>query len=279
MTHERRQPENELILVSRVCAGEDEAWRVFCEVYSPVIERSIRRYVEDYEIARDLYVSLLERLKKGKLESFGGKCTLAGWLFTVVRNHCMDYFRSSGGVRHVMKMLEGLAPRERRFFELFYIQGLSLPETYESMRSETNGAVSYGDLLEFDDTIRRKSARGCLERLTSRLMRPDAVRRGEILIESMPEGWEIADTVTPSPEDAADAGHAEKVIGRLNEAVRRLPPGDRLILKLKFERGLSARRISEILGGMTGRQVYARIEKLCAGLRAALGDGGNEDAQ
>lgn len=275
MIDDRRPPDNEFTLVSRINAGDDEAWKIFCEIYSPAIERAIRRYVHDREAARDLYVSLLEKLRNGKLGSFNATSTLTAWLFIVTRNHCKDYYRSASGVRHVMGMLKGLRPVERRFFVLFYIQGLSLHEAYESLRSETGGEIQYHAVLECDEAIRRRIAKKSLEKLTSGLLRPDAVRSGEVSIESMPGGWEIPDAGAPSHEDAADALTRERSIERLDEAVHRLPPRDQLILRLKFERGLSARQISEILDWETERQVYDRLAKLYAELREMLGGPGD----
>ena len=104
--------DNELTLVSRILSGDAEAWEEFCEVYGPIVERSLRRYISDPETRRDLYVSLLEKLRRDKLGSFAGRSTLAAWLFVVVRNHCRDYYRSEGGVRRLSCVFKDLSPEE-----------------------------------------------------------------------------------------------------------------------------------------------------------------------
>jgi DNA-directed RNA polymerase specialized sigma24 family protein len=263
-------PSDESALVERVLSGDDEAWRAFCETYSPVIERSIRRYVKDGEAARDLYVSLLEKLKKGTLGSYRGVSTLTAWLYTVARNHCRDYFRSASGVRHVMGMLKGMRPGERRFFELYYIQGLSLHETYESMRSETGGAMSRIDVIECDEAIRRRIAKKQLAKLTGRLLRPDAGRRAERSIETLPEGKELQDAATPSPEESADAGPFEEALRKLKTALLGLSVRDRLMLDLRFEQGLTLRKTGEILDIGDARRVHERLAQLLAQLRKTL---------
>ncbi|MCX5752452.1 MAG: hypothetical protein NTW97_02265 [Candidatus Krumholzibacteria bacterium] len=265
---------DESVLVERILSGDDEAWKAFCETYSPIIQRSIRRYVKDEESARDLYVSLLEKLKKGTLGSYRGASTLAAWLFAVARNHCRDYFRSASGVRHVMGMLKGMRPEERRFFELYYIQGMSMNEAYESMRSETGGAVSRVDVIECDEAIRRRIAKKQLAKLTGRLLRPDAGRRAERSIETLPEGKELQDAAARSPEENADAGPFEDALRKLRAALLALSARDRLMLELRFERGLSLRKTGEILDLGDARRVHERLARLLARLRETLVESG-----
>jgi DNA-directed RNA polymerase specialized sigma24 family protein len=267
-------PSDESALVERILSGDDEAWKAFCEVYSPIIERSIKRYVKDGEAARDLYVSLLEKLKKGTLGSYRGASTLAAWLYVVARNHCRDHFRSASGVRHVMSMLKGMRPEERRFFELYYIQGMSMREAYESMRSETGGAMSRVDVIECDEAIRRRIAKKQLERLAERLLRPDAGRRAERSIETLPEGKELQDVAARSPEENADAGPFEDALLKLRTALLGLDARERLMLELRFERGLSLRKTGEVLDGGDARRVHERLARLLAQLRETLLESG-----
>jgi DNA-directed RNA polymerase specialized sigma24 family protein len=267
-------PSDESVLVERILSGDDEAWKAFCEIYSPIIERSIRRYVKDAETARDLYVSLLEKLGKGALGGYRGASTLAAWLYIVARNHCRDYFRSASGVRHVMGMLKGMSPGERRFFELYYIQGLSMRETCESMRVESGGAMSRVDVIECDEAIRRRIAKKQLAKLAGRLLRPDAARRAETSIETLPEGKEIPDTVAPSPEESADAGPFEEALGKLRAAILGLSAHDRLMLELRFEQGLSLRKTGEILDIGDARRVHEKLAQLFARTRKQLLESG-----
>jgi DNA-directed RNA polymerase specialized sigma24 family protein len=274
MNDSNRPPADETALVDRILAGDDEAWKTFCETYSPLIERSIRRYVKDTETARDLYVSLLERLRKGTLGSYRGVSTLATWLYVVARNHCRDYFRSASGVRYVTGMLKGMGDGERRFFELRYIQGLSMREACESMRCESGGAVHFVDVIRFDDAIRRAISKKRLGKLTERLLRPDAVRRAERSIEDLPEGVELPDATVPSPEDRADAWPLEAALRTLRGAIADLAPRDRLMLELRFERGLSLRKTGEILDAGDARRVHERLALILARLRDTLLDRG-----
>jgi RNA polymerase sigma factor (sigma-70 family) len=265
--------EDELALVSRVLSGDAEAWGEFCEVYSPIIEQSIRRYVRDPETSRDLYVSLLEKLKRDKLKNYAGRSTLTAWLFAVVRNHCRDYYRSEGGVRHLRAVFKDLEPEARRFFDLYYVQALPMHEVYESMHSETKGAISYLVLIEYDEAIRRRVAKKKLARLTERLLRPDAGRGSLQGVGPGPEGRDVPDASIRSPEDRIASERLEKALRELRKAVLRLPPEDRRLLELRFDRRLTAKQIAEALSVGNEKRVYHRLERLFKELRRMLESG------
>jgi RNA polymerase sigma factor (sigma-70 family) len=257
----------ELALVSRIVCGDAGAWEAFCRAYSPVIERSIRRYIPDPETRRDLYVSLLEELKLRKLKSFAGRSTLAAWLFIVARNHCRDYYRSEGGVRRLRSELRDLGPDERRFFDLAYVQGLPVHQVFEAMRAEKKGAMTYLDLIEYDEAVRRAIAKKKLERLAERLLRPEAGPRalrggGQSL-----EGRDVPDAAAQSPEELAAAERLERSLEELRAAVLRLAPEDRRLLELRFDRRLTAKRIAEELSIGGEKKVYHRLERIFRELR------------
>lgn len=64
----------------------------------------------------------------------------------------------------------------------------------------------------------------------------------------------------------------------LESALARLDPGDRLLLRLRFEDGLSVPEIARFLGEDSPFRLYRRIEKILAGVRKTLETGGVRDA-
>jgi len=261
--------DDELALVSRILSGDQEAWREFNEEYSPLLQRTIARYVRDDETGRDLYATLLQKLKAGKLERFDFRSKLSTWLFVVARNHCRDYYRSTKGVRYLMKALEGLGATERRFFDLYYVQRLTLPQVFESMRLERGGSFSYLDisacLEKIDATLKRKK----LGKILDKLLRPDVefVPGSEQIIESRIEAPAL------SPETIMGRESLREAIDNLRTAMLRLPHRDRLVLQLRFEHKLSARKISQILDMGNEKQVYRKLDRLYEELKSMLLDG------
>jgi RNA polymerase sigma factor (sigma-70 family) len=64
----------------------------------------------------------------------------------------------------------------------------------------------------------------------------------------------------------------------LDGALRGLPPGDRLLLTLRFEEDLSAREIAQVMGMATPFHVYRRLNAVLGSLRQSLRRRGVEDA-
>jgi len=65
----------------------------------------------------------------------------------------------------------------------------------------------------------------------------------------------------------------------LTDAIGALDPRDQLLLKLRFEDGLSAREIGQLMGFPTPFHVYRRLNTLLERLRGALGRRGFQDPE
>jgi DNA-directed RNA polymerase specialized sigma24 family protein len=263
---------DERTLIDRIRAGDTDAWHTFIERYSPRIRKTIHRYIDDPEVERDLYASLLEKLDGGKLERFDGRASLSTWLFAVARNHCRDYYRSAKGIRHVFTAIEGLGDAERRFFKLHYLQGLSLQATFESMRTEAGGGISYLDIFDYREAVRKVVAGKHLGRLLDRLLRPESglCEFASLAPDLRFDREETLESTTPSPEAHIDARNLGIAIENLRKAILRLPYRDQLILKLRFEHKRSAREIGDILDLGKERQVYRKLDNLFEELRTML---------
>ena len=267
--------DDERALIKRILPSDTDAWQTFIEIYSPCIRKAIERHVKDPELASDLYVNLLEKLKTSKLGRFDSRSSLSTWLFVVARNHCRDFYRSTNGVRHLLTALKGLGDAERRFFKLHYIQGLSLQETFESMRLEAGGSISYLDIFDYRETIKSAIAAKHLGRLLDRLLRPES----ELMTlapggaDSSPDRAEMLESACLSPETYIDGKNLRIAVDNLRSAILRLPHRDQLVLKLRFEHKRSAREISEILDLGSEKRVYRRLEKLYGELRCMLREG------
>jgi DNA-directed RNA polymerase specialized sigma24 family protein len=259
-------------LIVRVLSGDTAAWHTFIEIYSPHIRKTIRRYVSDAEVENDLFASLLEKLKTGKLARFQSRSSLATWLFAVTRNHCRDHYRGAKGVRHLCMALEGLGEPERRFFILHYVQGLSLQATYRSLRAETGDSISYLDLFEYRETIRKAIERKKLGRIIDRLLRPDATTIGlsTMIAGTEPDQAASIEMTAASPESYLEGKNLHIAIEHLRAAILELPHRDQLVLKLRFEHKRSAREIGKILDLGNEKQIYRKLDRLFVELRAML---------
>jgi len=97
------------------------------------------------------------------------------------------------------------------------------------------------------------------------------------LVDLLVENVDPADLVAPA-EDPHEALEARQRSEAISAAVATLEPGDRLLVKLRFEDGLGAREIAQVMGLPTPFHVYRRLNTVFENLRAALRRGGVERA-
>ena len=262
----------DLDLVRKIMAGDIAAWHRFIETYTDNMQSIIGRYVNDDEIARDLYVSLLEKLKNEKLAKFNGRSTLSTWLFIVTVNHCRDYFRSSKGIRHVLTALGGLLTIDRRYFKLAFIQALPIHEVLAGLRAEMGDHISYLDLIECEERIIQTARERRLGKLIEKLLAPSIVRsvplNGTAYTSS--DHVPLERRTQPVPDILMESDLFREALQNLRDALLHLPHRDQIILQLRFEHKASARRICEVLDLGNEQLVYRRLEKLFAQLKAML---------
>jgi len=93
------------------------------------------------------------------------------------------------------------------------------------------------------------------------------------------EGPEFADAIPDeNAETPAEALERAELSNELRALRESLPPGDRLLLNLRFDDGLSAAEIAKVLRLPSPFHVYRRINALLADLKARLKDRGFENA-
>jgi RNA polymerase sigma factor (sigma-70 family) len=74
----------------------------------------------------------------------------------------------------------------------------------------------------------------------------------------------------PSPHDPADDVDERDRRAALRRALDELAPADQLLLRLRFEEGLTAREIAALLGLPSQFHVYRRLETVCGTVRTRL---------
>ena len=89
-----------------------------------------------------------------------------------------------------------------------------------------------------------------------------------------PELAEVSDE-----NDDADAGiRAVELSAALDAAISRLDVSDRLLVRLRFQDGLSVPTIARIIRAPSVAQLYRRLERVLESLRATLREAGVEDS-
>jgi RNA polymerase sigma factor (sigma-70 family) len=185
------------------------------------------------------------------LRQFTGRSSLRTYLCVVVQRLLIDYRTHAWGKWRPSAEARRAGPIAILLDRLLTRDGHTFEEACEILI--TNHRVSMN--------------RNELERLAARLPARASRRfEPEDTLESMSNG-------SPSAEHqvmGADRGKLAGRLGRqLHDSVGRLPVRDRLVLKLRFEDGCTAKDIAAVLG-VTERGVYTQIDRLLRELRRTM---------
>lgn len=85
--------ERDLILINRAIeTGDPKAYTELMKLYRDPLYFMIYEKISDQDVAKDLTIESLGKAFK-KLHLYKPDFTFSTWLFTVARNHCIDYLR------------------------------------------------------------------------------------------------------------------------------------------------------------------------------------------
>jgi len=240
------------------------------EGYSGLILGVLARYTRDPDQRMDAYLYVLEELQAQdfrRLRHFGhspsaNPCSFDTWLKLVVRNLYFDWFRHLHGRKSLPKEIQKLPALDQRVFKLVHWEGYSAQEAFEVLRGQENG-------LAFTIFIQKlANVESLLSPINRAKIRRDIERsRGPISLDAEDTGPPIeakAETKVRTPEDEALLQERRGALWKLVEA---LPAEDRLILRLRFFEGLTAKQIARAVGTPEPMAIYRRIERICHGLR------------
>jgi RNA polymerase sigma factor (sigma-70 family) len=186
---------------------------------------------------------------------FGERSTLRTYLTSVVQHLFLDYRNAQWGKWRPSTDAVRLGPAAIRLDVLLHRDRLSFDEACEQITSESRDAVSRDEL----------------ERLAEQL--PARVPRrmvGEEAMDALAVDGAMVEAPIKVTENAATR---RKAFVSLTKAMSELPPEDRFLLRLRFERGMTVARIAEQIQ-QPQKPLYRRFERLLARLRQVLEDDG-----
>ncbi len=248
-----------------------QAWSDFLALYSPYILQTVKVFERDDDPVADCFLFVCERLcEKGfrRLRSFdpGGSAEFTTWLRVVVRNLCLDWHRKESGRYRVFQSVAKLGALEQEVFKCVYERGLSQDESLNLLRlrhpqltmEELEASLARVQSTLTDRQIWLASTR----RHTPVPLAPD-------LEDPVQEGLaEIADPA-PSIESFLMVDEQREA---LNRALGRLSEPERLLIKMRFEQGLTLQEIGRLVGLKDAQTVDRRLREVIEKLRRDLPD-------
>jgi RNA polymerase sigma factor (sigma-70 family) len=213
-----------------------------------VARRHRLRTEEAEEFSSYVWLKMVEgeqRIFRG----FRGRCSLRTFLTTVVHRLFLDFRNQAWGKWRSCAEARRLGENAVELDRLISRDGHSLESALEILQRR-RGIASHAELLAFAGRIRARQ-RPRQEGEEALHVLPSATRADERILER--EGM----------------AELRKATGSLARALRKLSGQDRMILRMRYQDGLTVRKIASVLG-IDDRRLYRRLEQCLARLRATL---------
>lgn len=213
-----------------------------------------RRYGFRDAVQEDFESWVLERLVEDDyrvLSSFQGRSKLTTYLTVVISHLARDFRFKQKGRWRPSAAAKRLGPIAMRLDTLLHRDGLSRDEAAAIVRSE------------FPEAPPDRELHRTMTQLPGR-------NRRAVLVGTA----EAPDLTSPNRADeglrrSEQERHAARVYGVLERCMADLPEEDQVILRLRFEQGMTTADVSRALG-LEQKPLYRRVERLLSNLGVAL---------
>ena len=223
-------------------ADAGAAWAAFIDRQSAMIMKVAAQFEYDTDRASECFLYVCEKLSERqfrRLQQFNvaGKASFNNWLATVVFNLCVDWHRAEFGRATVLPAIAALPAFDQLVYRCCYEQGMNRNACYESIKSDYPelGIDQIAASLGRIHALLTPRQRWQLSVLNLRRKSSD---RDLVFLATE----EIPD---PGPDPGSWAQTTEEAAA-LQAALSRLPADQRLLLHLRFQEGLSFRRIARL---------------------------------
>ena len=248
-----------------------QGWRDFLEAYSPLIFQVVRLAGLDADQASNCFLFVCEQLSRDsfrRLRRFrpGGPASFSTWLRAVVRNLTLDWLRKEFGRPRPFRAISRLEPLDEAVFRCIYLEGRAAEEACEVLRPQFP-ELTPGRFAESLERIQLAMTSRQQWLLSVRGVRPDASP-------ATPEGEEVearlAGLADLHPDPEAQVA-ARELQARLDRALERLDAGERLLIRLRFEKGLTLEQVARLARLGNAQAADRRLREILERLRREVG--------
>lgn len=227
------------------------AWSLFCDKYSDFIYTILRRAGFDYDEAMERFVYVFEKLCEQDFRRFktikyaGNEGDLTPWLRQVVKNLCVNWAWSEDGRKRMFGFVAEMLPRQQRVFQLYFWQGQTPLEIYETLRLEHDKTVESVDVFDALEAIFEHLSEKKLWRLMSNLNR---MRKTLSLDYEDEDGNFFIEPIDENAPNAEENLQKKEVFAQLKSARETLSAREKLVVQFRYEEAMTVHEIAEMLG-------------------------------
>ena len=255
-------------VLEQLRSDPEAGWALFLRDYAGLIFQVVRHFQSDPDDAADCFQSVCEHLCADgfrRLRKFrsDGTASFTTWLRAVVRNLCFDWHRKRFGRRRVFRSIARLSQLDREIYQSIYERRANEIETLQDLSSRFPNLTP--------EVIAESVAR--INNALTTTQRWSLKARSVSDTEHQPTNFDVgnlaADAADPRPDPETQAIFAESR-SNVRSALRRLPPDDRLLLRLRFEEELTLEQIAKLMGLGNAQRADRQIKNILTRLRNEL---------
>jgi RNA polymerase sigma factor (sigma-70 family) len=276
-------PESKKLWINLYRENREKGWEKFLEKYNQLIITLIRKYVQDYDEAMEVYAFVLEHLKEKdckKLTSYfqkKRKYNFDVWIVVVSKNCMFDWFRKEKGRKRLLKGIESLPEIDQLIFKYIYQHRYSYNEAYEILKLKHRLDITFEEMysraVEIINNLTQKTRWQLFSEWQS-ILPP-------LPLESIEKYASKVNTKNPcpkvdhSPEENLIIGDISKII---NDSLQKLSIQEKLIIDLHLYRGLTLQEISGILKEKKAWKIRRKFYKALQIIKDSLKEKGIKPA-
>lgn len=256
----KRATANLLRKLSSADAGA--AWVEFLERYAPLIMSVASQFEYEQDRINECFLYACAQLNDNgfrRLLKFNttGKAAFRTWLGSVVFNLCVDWHRREYGRATLLPAISALPAFDQSVYRMVIEQGMGKETCFQSLKA---------DFPDLTRELVAKAVARVYSLLTPRQrwqisVRNRGGRRAWGIVPS--ERFEQLPDPEMGPEVEAQKAQELEV---LQSALSRIPANQRLLLRLRFQEGLSLRKIAQLKYqgdiNVTWRHIQAALDAL-----------------
>lgn len=236
------EPSVEDILHRLNSADAGPGWAEFLDHYSGLIMSTANQFEYQQDRSNECFSYVCEKLVDDEFRRLlkyntSSPCSFRTWLGTVVFNLCVDWHRHEYGRATLLPAISALPAFDQAVYHLAIEQGLDKETTFQALQADFPDLTR--DLLvsSIERVYALLTPRQRWQITVRHRRRKHAARNsGANRVEFLPDPGIGPEQETQKQQD----------LDRLQKALAQLPSKQRLLLSLRFQEGLSLKKIAEL---------------------------------
>ena len=228
--------------------GVDAAWREFLERFSPLIMHVVRRYESDHGQVMDCFLHACGELSDNGFKRLHryrpeGSARFGTWLTAVVSNLCVDWRRKQHGRFRSVQSVARLPELDQLIYQHIYVRGMPRDECLHALEARFPGLTEQ-KLSEINARLFSLLTPEQRYRLSMRAADPIRLDESWLPDPDQPD-QQIPQVEEPGP-GPEELAQTEQDRLKVAAAMARLPPKQRLLLRLRYEQNLTLAEIARL---------------------------------